>query len=231
MSTALVIFSGGQDSTTCLYWAKRKFDQVLAISFNYGQRHVIELESASTIAKLALVKHEIINIGMVFTGLSSLINPIQEVKSVTLEEAQLHELQDTFIPGRNILFLTLAASIAYVKGITDLVIGVSQEDYGGYPDCRLEFINNMERALNSGLDYKLKLHTPLINLNKMETVKLANELPGCFDALAYTTTCYNGVVPPCLSCHACVLRANGFLQAYLEDPLIVKYKTQNIASN
>ncbi len=219
-SRCLVIFSGGQDSTTCLYWAKKNYAEVYAISFDYGQKHIIELESAKKICELAKVTHYIADIGQVLSGTSPLVNPAFEVKSVTLEEAKLSQLQDTFVPGRNILFLTLAASFAYVNKIYDIVIGVSQEDYGGYPDCRQDFIIAMEKALRLGVGDNIKIITPLINLNKKQTVEMANSLPGCMVALAYSTTCYRGVNPPCNTCHACVLRSNGFRQANIADPLL-----------
>src|SRR6202034_2374228 len=113
----------------------------------------------------------------------------------------------------NILFLSLAANRAYVLDCDDLIIGVSEEDFGGYPDCRLDFIHKMESALQSGLDRELKLVTPLIDLSKRKTVELAMTMPGCMEALALSTTCYNGTMPPCRTCHSCLLREKGFMQA------------------
>ncbi len=132
-------------------------------------------------------------------------------------------LQETFVPGRNILFLTIAANIAMHYGVTNIVIGVCEEDYGGYYDCRQDFIEAMNKALNKGLygaEHGLTIHTPLMSLNKADTVRLAVELgEDCLATLALSHTCYNGVYPPCGVCHACLLRARGFTEAGIADPL------------
>lgn len=219
---ALVIFSGGQDSTTCLYWAKKHFSEVSAITFSYGQKHIIELDSAITIAKMASVPHEIISLGELWKGLSSLTDPSQSIPSAKGEESGL---PSTFVPGRNILFLTIAGARAYSYNCDSIVIGVSQEDYAGYPDCRKPFITSMEDAIGKGLDRKISIEHPLMNLDKKETVELAQELPGCMEALAYSTTCYNGAQPPCMDCNACKLRANGFSQADCADPLVERFES------
>jgi 7-cyano-7-deazaguanine synthase len=220
MGKALVILSGGQDSTTCLFWAKREYDEVFALTFAYNQRHAIEIESARKIAAMAGVKHEVMQLGHIFAGLSPLTDNSQEVARYKSAATLPGGLEATFVPGRNILFLAAAANRAYVLGCDDLVIGVSQEDFGGYPDCREEFIRNMEKALASGLDRPIKLATPLMFLGKKETVELAAQLPGCMQALAHSTTCYNGTQPPCLHCHACLLRVRGFKEAGVADPLL-----------
>ena len=220
MNSALVVLSGGQDSTTCLYWAKQRFAQVRALTFDYGQRHRRELDSARKIAADAGIAHEVLEIGHIFAGLSPLTNATREVASYESAEKLPGGLEDTFVPGRNILFLSLAANRAYVLGCDALVIGVAQEDFGGYPDCREEFINHMQQALSSGLGKPLAVLTPLMHLNKAQTVELAASIPGCLDALGETTTCYNGTFPPCGSCHACLLRARGFDGAGVADPLL-----------
>ncbi len=219
MSKALVIFSGGQDSTTCLYWAKQRFDDVFALTFDYGQRHNIELKSAEKIAQLAGIKQEVLNLGPIFKGLSPLTDLSRDVEKYDDVSALPSGLADTFVPGRNILFLTLAANRAYVLGCDSLVIGVAQQDYGGYPDCREDFITKMESAMASGLDSDLKILAPLMHMTKENTVTLAQSLPGCMEALAFSTTCYNGA-PPCGSCNSCLLRAKGFAQAGVSDPLL-----------
>lgn len=232
----LVILSGGQDSTTCLYWAKQLpgVEEVHAVTFDYGQRHAIEIESALKVAEMAgVASHEIVKLpDGILRGTSPLINADHEVGRYESAETLPGGLEDTFVPARNILFLTLAANRAYCLGCDALVIGVSQEDYGGYPDCRIEFINAMEKALCEGMPKPLVIKKPLITLNKMRTVELADVLDmthygatgkregGCLDALAYSHTCYNGETPPCGSCHACLLRAKGFQEAEVVDPLI-----------
>lgn len=220
MSDALVVFSGGQDSTTCLYWARERFSSVLAVTFDYGQRHRRELDSAKNIAKLAGVRHETIDVGPIFAGLSPLTDQTLDVQSFAPDAPLPGGLADTFVPGRNILFLTIAANRAYVAGCDSLVIGVAQQDYGGYPDCREDFICKMESAVSSGLDRHVKILAPLMDLTKAESVALAKSLPGCMEALALSTTCYNGAFPPCGTCHSCILRQRGFNEAGVVDPLL-----------
>lgn len=228
---ALVILSGGQDSTTCLFWALSRFKRVSALCFSYSQRHARELQSATQVAKLAGVPLEIINLGPIFAGLSPLTNQAQNVDRYASVDALPGGLEATFVPGRNILFLTVAANRAYVLGASVLVIGVSQEDFGGYPDCRLEFIQAMETALSAGLGAPLHIATPLIQLNKRETVLLATKFAGAMEALAFTHTCYEGVYPPCGHCHACLLRQRGFAEAQIEDPLIVRARREPAGSS
>jgi len=222
MSKALVILSGGQDSTTCLFWAKERYDEVVALTFNYNQRHIREIESARMVAKLAAVEHEVIDMGPIFAGLSPLTDLKLEVDSYKSEQDLPGGLEKTFVPGRNILFLCVAANRAYVTGCDAMVIGVSEEDFGGYPDCRAEFIEKMEAALTSGLDKSIAIVTPLVHLSKKKTVELAQSLEGCLDALSFTTTCYNGELPPCGHCHSCLLRQKGFEEAGVPDPLLVR---------
>ena len=139
---ALVISSGGQDSTTCLFWAKQHFDEVFAVTYNYGQRHAIEIEAAKEVGVLAGVrKHFIVNVGPILVGSSPLVssNALEQYKDM---HSLPGGLEKTFVPGRNLLFLTLAANLAYTLGITDVVTGVCEEDSGGYPDCRQAFIDS-----------------------------------------------------------------------------------------
>jgi 7-cyano-7-deazaguanine synthase len=227
--SALVILSGGQDSTTCLFWAKENFPTVHALTFDYGQRHRLELESAATIAKMAGVPHEIIELGSIFSGLSPLTNAQEALAEYESADKLPGGLEKTFVPGRNILFLAIAANRAYVLGCDALVIGVSEEDFGGYPDCREDFIEKMKAALASGLNQKMQIYVPLMRMNKQQTVVLAQNLPGCLEALAYTTTCYAGTVPPCGKCHACLLRSRGFEQAKVDDPLLQRISAQSLS--
>lgn len=228
MNKALVILSGGQDSTTCLFYAKNQGFFVEAISFDYSQTHWQEVVCARVICKENNIPHEILNLGAIFSGDSPLINYSKKLDKYAGVEYLPGGLEKTFVPGRNIMFLTMAASYAYNKGIKDIFIGVSQEDFGGYPDCRVPFINSMENSLSLGLDSPTLIHTPLINLSKKDTVKLAQTLPGCMEALAYTHTCYAGTVPPCGSCHACLLREKGFHEAGIKDPLISRLRQEGI---
>ena len=224
MSKALVILSGGQDSTTCAAIAKKDFTEVHAITFNYGQRHLIEIESAIAVAKaLDLTTHEIIDLGQgILKSSSPLVsgNSLGKYQSI----ADLPGgVEPTFVPGRNILFLTIAANRAASLGCTDIFIGVCEEDFGGYWDCRQDFIDQMELAIGLGVfgSPKFTILTPLMKLNKADSVKLAVEVLGDdFDrVMGLTHTCYAGVKGGCGECHACLLRDHGFTEAGVNDPL------------
>ncbi len=214
-SNALVILSGGQDSTTCLYWALNRFAAAEALTFDYGQRHRIELDCAAKVASFAGVPHTTLHIDT-FAELGG--NALTDA-SLPVREAPAGGLPSTFVPGRNLVFLTFAAAYAWQCGITDLVTGVAQTDYSGYPDCRRETIDALIRALNLGMERDFTIHTPLMNLSKRETVELARDL-GALDAMALTHTCYLGKRPPCGECPSCRLRARGFEEAGIADPLL-----------
>lgn len=218
MEEALVVFSGGQDSTTCLYWALSKFQKVYTVTFDYGQRHRIELESAQKIAEMADVTYQILPINT-FNALggNALTSNQQEVAS----ELQENNLPNTFVPGRNLIFMTFAAAYAYQRNIKHLVTGVCETDYSGYPDCRNNTIKSLELSINLGMESKLEIHTPLMWLTKAQTVNLAQEC-GAMEALAWSHTCYNGQFPPCGSCPACEIRQRGFDEAKVVDPLITR---------
>ena len=218
ITSAIVVLSGGQDSTTCLFWAINKFDSVETVTFDYGQRHRIELEAAQKIAKLAGVKNTILPIDTFgILGGNSLTG-----KEVVDESSQEGELPNSFVPGRNLIFLTFAAAFAYQRKIKDLVTGVCQTDYSGYPDCRQNTIEAIQLAINLGMESNVRIHTPLMWMTKSETVKFAEEV-GALEALAWSHTCYNGEVPPCGQCPACELRAKGFEEGGIPDPLLERF--------
>ena len=216
---ALVVLSGGQDSTTCLYWAMERFGagQVSAVTFDYGQRHRIELDCAAAIAAAAAVPHTVLPIDtFAAIGGDALTDPSLAVDDYDDEE---DGLPTTFVPGRNVVFLTFAAAYAWRQGIRHLVTGVAQTDYSGYPDCRAETIASLETTLRLAMESDVEIHTPLMNLSKRETVELAVAV-GALEAMALTHTCYRGERPPCGTCPACVLRAKGFGEAGVDDPLL-----------
>ena len=223
MSQALVVLSGGQDSTTCLYWALKKFgaDQVETLTFDYGQRHRIELDCARQIAAMAGVPNRLLPINT-FNALggNALTDATVEVASEVNENTHL---PNTFVPGRNLIFLTFAAAYAYQRGIEQLITGVAQTDYSGYPDCRQNTLQALELAIRLGMDCQLTIHTPLMFLSKKETVELARSV-GALETMAYTHTCYAGQQPPCGTCPACVLRAKGFAEAGIADPLLERLR-------
>lgn len=216
---ALVVLSGGQDSTTCLYWAMHRFgaERVATVTFDYGQRHRVELECARTIAGHAGVSNAIVPIDT-FAALGG--NALtDDAIDVGAADRRAPDLPNTFVPGRNLIFLTFAAAFAWQRGIRHLVTGVAQTDYSGYPDCRETTIESLQETLRLGLDADVTIHTPLMHRSKKETVELAVEL-GALEAMGLTHTCYNGERPPCGRCPACELRAKGFAEAGIEDPLV-----------
>ena len=216
---ALVVLSGGQDSTTCLYWAIDRFGSncVTTLTFDYGQRHRIELECAARVAAHAGVPNTCLPIDtFAALGGDALTDSAIEVDAGALAA---NGLPNTFVPGRNLIFLTFAAAFAYQRDIGNLVTGVAQTDYSGYPDCRQATIDALQQTLRLGMESSVVIHTPLMNRSKKETVEMMRDLGG-LEAMALTHTCYNGARPPCGECPACVLRAKGFAEAGLADPLL-----------
>lgn len=229
---ALVILSGGQDSTTCLYWAVAQFDEVHAITFDYGQRHRIEIDAAKKVAEMAgVVSHEVVEVPNCLISSSPLTsgNELERYENAEQMDAVIGNRREaTFVPMRNALFLTIAANRAEANGIPNLVTGVCQMDNANYDDCRETFISAAEQYINTALGHDHRgtqaicIHTPLLFKSKAETVLLAKELPGCWEALAYSHTSYDGKYPPTDMNHANVLRADGFEKAGLPDPLVLR---------
>lgn len=216
---AVVVLSGGQDSTTCLYWAIDRYgtDKVETLTFDYGQRHRIELECAARVAGFAGVPNAILPIDTFAALGGDALTDTDVPVQAGVDDAT--GLPNTFVPGRNLVFLTFAAAFAYRRGAANLVTGVAQTDYSGYPDCREGTIMSLQQTLRLGMDFDVTIHTPLMHLSKKETVELARDL-GALPAMAHTHTCYNGKRPPCGTCPACELRAKGFAEAGVEDPLL-----------
>jgi 7-cyano-7-deazaguanine synthase len=219
MRKAVVVFSGGQDSTTCLVEALQTYDEVHAITFDYGQRHRFEIETAQNLsAKLGVKAHKVMDV--------TLLNELA-ISSLTRDDIPVSlELQDnglpnSFVPGRNILFLTLAGIYAYQIGAEAVITGVCETDFSGYPDCRDEFIQTMNRALVQGMDREMTIVTPLMWLNKAQTWAMADHY-GALDLVrGATLTCYNGIIGDgCGECPACQLRQAG-LDEYLQNKELV----------
>lgn len=226
---AMVVLSGGQDSTTCLFWAKARFSEVHAVTFDYGQRHRREIDAARAVARLAgVASHEIIELGEgILAGRSPLTDPAAQLETYSsfeqMDAVIGGRVELTFVPMRNALFFTIAANRAVCLDIYDLVTGVCDADNANYPDCRQRFVDFQAGTIEQALGLKqgdFRIHAPLMGRSKAETVALARELPGCWEALAVSHTCYAGQRPPCGVCHACVLRAEGFKRAGYVDPLI-----------
>lgn len=213
-NAAMVCLSGGQDSTTCLYWAKQYFQTVEAVCFTYGQKHALEVEKARQIASDAQVPFHLLDVSLL-----SQLDPRCSLTNQSVEmdqEKPVDSYPNTFVPGRNMVFLTFAAILARSKGIFHLVTGVSEADYSGYPDCRDTFIRSLNVTLNLAMDEQFVLHTPLMNLDKSEVWELSDQL-GVFDYVrTHTLTCYNGIPGDgCGHCPACTLRNEG-LRIYLQ---------------
>jgi 7-cyano-7-deazaguanine synthase len=212
-SKALVVFSGGQDSTTCLLWAQRKFKEVEAVNFYYGQRHTIERKCAKAIAEKLKVPYHEVDLTFLQTLSSNSLTSDSEI-SLT---GGYKDMPSTFVVGRNALFLTVAVSFGLPRGFADFVFGACQVDFSGYPDCREEFIRSQEKTLALATASEVKIHTPLMNLSKSETFALAKELDGLDIVLEDSHTCYEGDRKTrhswgygCGTCPACVLRKKGF---------------------
>lgn len=213
---AVVVFSGGQDSTTCLGIAIKAHgpENVFAVAFDYGQKHKIELQMAAKIAELKGVRLQIVKVpALSLMKSSALVNG----GDVGADHAYLEGLPASFVPARNALFLTAAYGLAMEYGAENIYTGVCQTDYSGYPDCRLEFIEALNHALDVGYQRKIKILTPLMQLTKAETFALAAEVGIIGTVLQYSHTCYNGDHITsnawgygCGTCPACELRKNGY---------------------
>ena len=213
MTQALVVFSGGQDSTTCLFQAMQQYgaENVQAITFAYGQRHGIELERAASIAQELVIRQTVLDLSLI-TAITH--NALTDAQAAIQTDAQ--GMPNTFVDGRNALFLLYAAIYAKSQNIRDIFIGVCETDFSGYPDCRQIFVQSMNVTLNLAMAYDFRLHTPLMYLTKKETWALADEL-GVLDYIRTRThTCYLGVDGGCHECPSCVLRERG-LAEYLAE--------------
>ena len=226
-SRAVVVLSGGQDSATCLRWAQVHYEQVYAITFRYGQRHSTELDAARIICAKTGVQQRVVPVEL-FGG--ALVRREESVDSVRVDG-----LPSTFTPGRNLVFLTMAA--AYAASLVpdndempDLVTGVCQTDYSGYPDCRERTMESLAYALSLGMAREVRIVTPLMYLTKADTVRLMVQMGG-YDLLAHTVTCYCGETPGCGKCPSCVLRIRGFVDAGVRDPLYSEEKWKEVCSS
>lgn len=221
MSRALVVFSGGQDSTTCLGWAKNRFEYVESITFDYGQKHRVEIAQAEKIAKILGIKNTLLSLDA-FSQLndSALIDSTQDIGA----HHRTHtNLPASFVPNRNAIFFTLAHAFAQKQGINHIIIGVNQTDYSGYPDCREPFVKALELALNLGSEASITFHYPLMNLTKAETFELSQKEGVLELVLNESHTCYNGDHQHkhawgygCGECPACILRKAGW-ETYERD--------------
>ncbi|ASV66655.1 7-cyano-7-deazaguanine synthase QueC [Cytobacillus kochii] len=208
----MVVFSGGQDSTTCLFWALEHFTEVVAVTFDYNQRHAIEIDCAKAITADLQIEHHILDM----TLLNQLAPNALTRSNIDVKNGEDGALPSTFVPGRNLVFLSFAGILAYQIGARHIITGVCETDFSGYPDCRDQFIKSLNVTLNLSMERPFVIHTPLMWLNKAETWAMADD----FGKLDYvrnkTLTCYNGVIADgCGECPACELRMQGLTQ-YLQ---------------
>lgn len=210
---AVVVFSGGQDSTTCLFWALKEFDHVEVVTFDYDQRHKAEIEVAREIAEDQHVQHHVLDMSL----LNQLAPNALTRDDIEVKDGEEGELPSTFVPGRNLLFLSFATILARQIGAKHIVTGVCETDFSGYPDCRDVFVKSLNVTLNLSMDDEFVVHTPLMWLDKAQTWEMADELNAFEYVREKTLTCYNGVRGDgCGECPACELRKNG-LDTYLEQ--------------
>src|SRR4051812_16507298 len=208
---AVVVFSGGQDSTTCLFWALKQFKEVEVVTFDYNQRHSLEIECAKNIAGELGVRHHILDMSL----LNQLAPNALTRNDIEVKEDEDGELPSTFVPGRNLLFISFAGVLASQVGAKHIVTGVCETDFSGYPDCRDIFIKSLNVTLNLSMGNEFVIHTPLMWLDKAETWQLADQLNALDFVREKTLTCYNGIIADgCGECPSCQLRKNG-LEKYL----------------
>lgn len=222
MKRAVVLLSGGLDSSVAIYLAKREGFEVYALSFDYGQKHNKEIDCAKkTVISVGAAQHNIVTLQLNLWGGSSLTDSKMEVEDGDVSRT---DIPDTYVPARNMVFLSVAASYAEAIGAQDIFIGVSEVDYSGYVDCREEFIAAMENAINKGTvmaaehGKKIKVHTPFINKTKAEEIKLGEELGVDW---SLTWSCYRGGEKPCGKCDSCLLRAKAFAEAGIVDTALI----------
>lgn len=208
---ALVVFSGGQDSTTCLFYALQHYKEVELVTFNYGQRHALEIEVAANITADQQLKHHILDMSLI-----SQLAP-NALTDHTIAIDSTADIPNTFVPARNLLFMSFAGALAYQIGAKHIITGVCETDFSGYPDCRDVFIKSLNVTMNLAMDEDFVIHTPLMWLDKKETWALADQL-GQLDYIRNNTlTCYEGIIADgCGECPSCKLR-NAGLAAYLAE--------------
>jgi len=217
MSSALIVFSGGQDSTTCLGWAKNRYDHIETITFDYGQKHSVELEQAKKITDKLGVVNYVVKFDIFSQLADSALLDVNSNQDINASHHAKPNLPASFVPNRNAIFFTIAHAYAQKQGLEHIITGINQTDYSGYPDCRIEFIESLEQSLNIGSESDISFKYPLIHLTKAQTFELAKK-EGVLDlVLEESHTCYNGERSNrydwgygCDDCPACILRKQGW---------------------
>ncbi|AEA33085.1 7-cyano-7-deazaguanine synthase QueC [Hippea maritima] len=234
MKKAVIIYSGGLDSTTCLFWALDEFDEVHTITFYYAQRHSIEVDFSKKTLELAqriknkTIKSHYFSIDLSQIGGSALTDPSIDVPKNRDEEKISSEIPITYVPFRNGVFLSITAALAEKNEIYNIIGGWNMLDYSGYPDCRDDFLTAFEKAINYGTKAgsqgkTFKILTPLLKMNKAQIILFGKKHGADY---SYSYSCYSGDGIPCGECDACILRAKGFKEAGLEDDFLVRLKRE-----
>lgn len=227
MISSIVLFSGGIDSTTALYWAKKNFEKNYALTFFYGQRHSIEIEMAKKIAEREGIEHIILNVDLSRIGGSSLTDRKMEIEDISLEELG-ERIPSTYVPFRNGIFLSLATALAEVLECENIVVGFHSLDSPNYPDTSKDFVLAMEKAINIGtragrIGKKISILSPLIGMKKEEIIKFGLEMGADY---SYSISCYRGNEIPCMRCPACRIRESAWKSLGMEDHLITRLKKE-----
>ncbi|MFC2155190.1 7-cyano-7-deazaguanine synthase QueC [Acidobacteriota bacterium] len=225
---AILLFSGGLDSTTVLYWAKKNFSKVFALIIDYSQKHRIEVTMAKKIAENLNVEYIVINFPLKHIVHSALIDEAKEIPESLERSKDKDDIPHTYVPFRNGIFLSLTAAFAESRGIFDIATGFNLIDTPDYPDTTEDFTKKMAAAINQGTSTSLtgncfKIHTPLIARNKKEIIEMGLELRADY---SYSISCYRGREAPCLNCPSCDIRSRAFAQLNMEDPLITRLKKE-----
>ena len=221
MTRSVVVLSGGLDSTVCMAVARRAGSDTVAVTFDYGQRHRVELDHATTVARHFAVEHLVVRLDASQWGGSALTDAAIDVPDAA-GAPQGDRIPVTYVPARNLIFLSIATGIAEARDADDIYLGINALDYSGYPDCRPEFVAAFAAtaavATKRGIEGRpIAVRTPLVDLSKAAIVRLGVEVDA---PLALTWSCYRGGPRPCGTCDACVLRAKGFAEAGLPDPAL-----------
>ena len=221
MTKAIILLSGGLDSAVVLWLVRSKGYELYTLTFDYGQKHIKELKFAEKLAELAGVKaHKTVTLKLDAWGGSSLTDKSMKIENGNITRS---DIPATYVPARNMIFLSVATSYAEAIGAYDIFIGVSETDYSGYVDCRKEFLDAMQNAINKGTETSvvknrtITIHAPFINKTKAEEILLAKELGV---PLEYTWSCYNGGDTPCGNCDSCLLRAKAFEEAGIKNNIL-----------
>ncbi len=227
MISSIVLFSGGIDSTTVLYWAKKNLERVCALTFFYGQTHSIEIEMAKKIAEREGIEQIVLNVDLSQIGGSSLTDRKIEIEDVKLEELE-ERIPSTYVPFRNGIFISLAAAVAEVMDCENIVVGFHSLDSQNYPDTSKNFVSAMENAINTGtragkLGKKISILAPLIRMKKEEIIKFGLEMGTDY---SYSISCYRGNEIPCMRCPTCRIRESAWKSLGIEDHLITRLKKE-----